>query len=264
MKFTLSVEELGFAMGFLGGTDVAAGFLEAILGAQNQDNLSGRITAASHSLIARGLLTLDLATGQNELNGDLSTLVKTMMLSNRSLRCQSEGPAGERILTCFLRDDTAVTHQLEFGVVSHLTALAAKKEIVTCIVDFVGPTEGETAVNQPIAQISIDRLQTIREYIAAGQTVRAKQSLAEVLPSPLAQELADDFQQTAVTWGSILHLETDSEDAEAPLESNEGILYTALPEKLWLFQIVAENPVEASLFRGNKKQLQQMVQVILQ
>ena len=35
MMFRLSVEELGFAMGFLGGADVAASFLEAIVGKQN-------------------------------------------------------------------------------------------------------------------------------------------------------------------------------------------------------------------------------------
>ncbi|MAU01208.1 MAG: hypothetical protein CL608_29035 [Anaerolineaceae bacterium] len=259
----LSVEELAFAMGFLGGADVAASFLETILGQQNKDNLSGRVTAASHSLIARELLTLDLATGENNLEESFAQLVRAMMESGRSVRGQQLANGQETTLTCFVHDGVLAVHELELGVVSVLQKLPGKDALLQRLMDFVAPPEG-TAVSPPVGQISTDSLQRVRQLAAQNKTDEVHAALADHLPDAIVEELAADLLNDAITWGSILSLVTSSGDADTPLESNEGILYTAVPpQKLWLFQLKADEPNQATLFRGSEAQLNAQLQQLL-
>lgn len=258
----LSVEELAFAMGFLGGADVAASFLETILGKQNKDNLSGRVTAASHSLIARELLTLDLVTGENRLEETFSQLVRAMMESGRSIRIQQMADGQEATLTCFVHDGILAAHELELGVVSILEKLPGKDALLQRLMDFVAPPE-ETAVSPPVGQISTDTLQIVRQFAAQNKTNDVKSALAGHLSGEVVEELTADLRKDHIAWGSILSLVTSSRDANTPVESNEGILYAAIPrEKLWLFQLKANEPT-CTVFRGSKAQLNAQLQQLL-
>lgn len=263
--FRLSVEELAFAMGFLGGTEVAAGFLDTVFGKQNKDNLSGRITAASHSLIARGLLKLDLAANNNELDEELAQLVRTMMEAGHSVRAQRMFNGQEATLTCFVHDGVIAAHELALGVVAQLESLADQDTLLQRMIDFVQPPDGETAVSPPLGQISAETLQSVRQFASQKKADQIKSALADTLPEKLAAELAKDLQRGHITWGSILSLQTTSGDADTPLESNEGILYAAVtPQKLWLFQLKPDDPTQAHLFRGSRAQLRRLLQQQLQ
>lgn len=258
----LSVEELAFAMGFLGGADVAASFLETILGKQNKDNLSGRVTAASHSLIARELLTLDLVTGENSLEETFSQLVRAMMESGRSIRAQQMADGQEATLTCFVHNGILAAHELELGVVSVLEKLQGKDTLLQRLMDFVAPPEG-TAVSPSIGQISTDTLQLVRQLAAQNKTNEVKSALAGHLLGGVVEELTADLLKDHIAWGSILSLVTSSRDANTPVESNDGILYAAVPgKKLWLFQLKDNEPI-CTMFRGNNAQLNAQLQQLL-
>jgi len=44
MEFTLSIEEMAFALGHAGGAETAAGYLTAITGQVTEDNMAGRLS----------------------------------------------------------------------------------------------------------------------------------------------------------------------------------------------------------------------------
>ncbi len=252
--FRLSVEELAFAMGFLGGSDVAAGFLEAAVGKQNTDNVSGRITAASHSLLARELLTLDLSDNTNELRSDLAALVKIMLSTDRSVRCQSLGAGEDRVLTCFMSDGAMVAHELEMGVVAKLEAIKDIAHLKNKIMSFIQPPEDKAASNS-IGRLSGDALQRVRQLIARGEMDKARILLGESLPEAVVQMLADDLAHDDVAWGTVLLVETAPENSDTPLESNNGVLYASTPRNLWLFQFVPNDMVNVNVFEGSAGQL---------
>ena len=52
-QFNLAVEEVAYAMGVLGGSETAHGFLASLLGERPKKEIEGRLLAASHSLVSR-------------------------------------------------------------------------------------------------------------------------------------------------------------------------------------------------------------------
>lgn len=273
MMMKLSVEEVAFVMGALGEPDAAAGFLAALVGRQERENLSGRITAATHSLIARGLLQVDATTGQNQLDAPLAQMVQVMLTAGRSLRCQSQTQGEERVSTIFLPATGAlagggVAHELSLGVVAALETLPDATAISRRLGSFMGAPDLLAAVTAvppvPQAMMSTDAVQRARQYAARRDSARLQAALAAEVSAELVDELATDWQNEEIAWGSILLLESANEPATPSLTANEGLLYAALPDKVWLLRLTAVTPERAALYRGDTAVLSAFVQEVLQ
>ena len=80
----LSVEEVAFIFGYIGEHDFAAGYLHSIIGQQDSQNLSGRMTASSHSLLARGYLLVDDSLQESSLEPSIESIAQNIVAAIES------------------------------------------------------------------------------------------------------------------------------------------------------------------------------------
>jgi len=233
--YRLSVEEVAFAMGLFGDYEIAAGYLMTTLGQMEKENLSGRLAAASHSLLARELFRMK-SEEDGELVEDLARLVQAMTLAARSVRCEQRSPTSEQAMTCFVHRNDIVYHALEQNVVAELKPLGNANDVLQTIIDFVD-METEGAISEPL-----------------GTTY-----VTSFLNPSDAQQLVADFVDPSITWGSILFLETATGKNDAPLLANDGVLYALASERLWLFLISTQTGDQVTVYRDGKATLRQLL-----
>jgi len=255
--YRLSVEEVAFAMGLFGDYEIAAGYLIAALGQMEKENLSGRLAAASHSLLARELFHMK-SEEDGELVEDLARLVQAMTLATRSVRCEQRSPTGEQVMTCFVHRNDIVYHALEQNVVAVLKPLGDANEVLQTIIDFVD-AETEGAVSEPLGTTYVTTLQSLRDLAQGDQKQRMLELATSFLNPSDAQQLVADFVDPSITWGSILFLETATGKHDAPLLANNGVLYALVSERLWLFLISTQTGDQVTVYRDGKGALRQLL-----
>lgn len=261
--YRIAVEELAFAMGFLGDSAAAAGFLNTIFGEQNQDNLSGRITAASHSLLARDLLTIDLGSGESRLTDEFHDIVQTIVTSGRSVRCQRLVEGQDQVLTFFFSDGRIVSHEIEMGVVSRLAPIDHVDEVSVQVVAFLEPVSVGQPIMEPLGRLSTDALQRIRQAAAIGDSQQINAELEGKISPSVVADLLEDLSDPKIVWGSILRLETVSGDSETAVTSDNAILSASVIDRRWLFLIRDSDPVNAEVYVGGETQLLALVDFLL-
>ncbi len=256
----LSVEELAFTMGYLNNNEAAAGLMTATYGQLPRAELTGRITAASHSMIARGLLEIGESVAETTLNAALREMVTGLLNGERTLRCERRSGRNETLLTIQLDSTPFVTHQLRHGVVSQLGMLADRAALLARIGEFVG-LKGNSAENTPIGTISAELLQTMRQQIGSESSAQIAERLSAELPTASANELATDLTAVATDWGSILPITvTEATGDQPPLEANSGLFYAVTPQNSWLFYIAPEDATQATIYRGSPQTLHQLLE----
>lgn len=262
-SLTLSVEELAVVIAALGQRESAAAFLKGTVGDLHPANLTGRLTAASHSLIARGLLTIDLAAGTSAFDPQVEAMLRLLLDAHHTLRCTRSGatPGDEEALTLFVKGDDLLAHELRQGVVVQLETLP-RTDIAARIERFLDVPEGEAAVSDaPLGMISADTLQIVRRE-AAERPMESAARLAANLAEPVARQIVEDFALPETRWGSVLRLVSEGEAAQGRDES-AGLLYAALPDRLWLFSIPPENRAIVHVYRGSRALLHALVEPLL-
>lgn len=257
---TLSVEELAYAMGVLGGVDVANGYLTALLGERPQREMEGRLLAASHSLVARGQLEFDPGTGDKHLSAELAGMVGVLIRNDYFLRCTRASEGREEIVNFYVAGGHCIEHRLEKSVAACLTELSSCDEIVEQAVTFfdlhVGSDAEEHAQSVgaiPAAlfeKIGQERLHATPEQIAAQLT-------AGGLPASAASAMAADLSSLAYR-GSVMKVMMRS----GALVADAAFLIFKGSHGYWILEVVAEEPPNLRVFVGGLDQFRRSIQAL--
>lgn len=245
----LSVEELAFAMGVLGGGEMASGILQAVLGQREKAEMDGRLYAAGHSLMARGLLTVDVASQSKELDGRLSSMVEVMLASDFTLRCSRSARGEEQVLNLFFRRGQIVSERVIQDVVCEIEPLASADEAAEQVRRFFGlPAGGRAAGTQGSAgTIAADLLDQIRQTTPGASAEEVAQRLQEAglaaQPARLVAEdlLAPDYR------GAVLRVDNVGGRAV----SERGFLILKGQARFWLLAIRPQEPPVLEVLAGS-------------
>lgn len=257
--YRLSIEELAFALGVIGGVEVASAFLLTTLGKLKDDDLSGRLTAASHSLLARELLTIE--EGKGKLVTGLAEVVTAIVASTRTIRCNEVSREGERVITFFASDTAIVEHELQNGVVAVLARLPDAQSVVARLSAFIanGKTQADARA-KTVGVVPMSVLEQFNQATSAQSPEKARQELIKAgIESGVAAKLVQDLA-SATARGSALLVTTDAEGAPV---SNRGFLFSKGPQHLWLFNIQPTEPPQAEILPGTPSTLRQLCAVLL-
>lgn len=251
--FQLSIEEVTFALGYLGGADAAAGYLTALTGQLSADELAGRMTAATHSLLARELLGIDPASGNASMNSSLREGIAALMTGENSLRVTVTTHGLDDVVTFFLDGDRPVRHQLIQDVVTRLALLPDMDAAAEDIVRMLCPVAlQESAESIRVGVVPADILRQARLLAATASGAQQMVLLQRTLPAETAARLASDFSDTQAKWGAVLRLSTGAGET---VEANQGFFTVALADHGWLFSLVTD-PAQAEVYMLNAGSVQ--------
>lgn len=259
-QFQLSIEELAYAMGVLGGVETAGGFLLGILGEREQSEIDGRLLAAGHSLIAHGLLDFELAPPNQHLDLDLAHVVQLILQHSYAIRCIRATHREEQTLTFFCRETTIVEHQIHREVVSYLRALPGVQALIERSRTFF-TLPNTPAPGPPLATLPAALLEDLKARVAAEGTPgdAATRLIRAGLPSAAAQDLAASFVDPLYR-GTVLRVEPSGES----VTSNRGFLLLCTPRQAWIFDILADtNPPLVQVYWGSQPQYSILLQRLL-
>lgn len=250
LSYRLSVEELAFALGMLGGAEGASGFLRTVLGDRSQAELEGRLMAACHSLIARDLLKFDLQTQSKELDGNLAALVGILLQSDFSIRCSRSTVNGELLCTYFFRGRDTVEHRIVQEIISSVRLLRPPQAAAASSLDFFGLAKGTAGTTGPVGTIPVSLLEQLREQAASAREDHLTPPLmAAGISAPLADRLAEDLLATEYR-GSVIRID----NRNGQMVSNKGFLILKGHERYWLLEILEQQEPLVRVFRGSASQ----------
>jgi len=233
-SFQLSIEEVAVSIASLGHSEAAAGFLQSITGDLTSDQLSGRLTAATHSLISRELLNINLTNESSTLQPDLARSIGVMLRSTiGSVRCAKTHLSGEKAVTFFADHEGWLEYIIDIGVVSRFTLHKSIADVTQRICEFSGVRDGDSDI---LGKISGDSLQILRSLASEQDTSGLQQQIQKQLGDPIAAKLASAMTSPQAEWGTILHL-TTSADLQG-IEANRGLFYLNAANSTWLFDAV--------------------------
>jgi hypothetical protein len=136
-KISLGVEELAACFMFAGRKDEGRGILKGISNEMGVDEERGRLIAASHSLIARGVL--DSKNGNAYLINEVKDIVNGMLVSPRTFRASKTVTGGEAIVAFYEFAGGWIEHRVIDEVIHNFCFLAQKDEIYEAVEQFFSP-----------------------------------------------------------------------------------------------------------------------------
>ncbi len=241
ITFNLSIEEVAFALGHVGGADTAAGFLSTLIGERPADELTGRLTAAGHSLLARGLLALAPSAAEATLAPALRRAMESMVRGEDVLRVTVTPPDGEQVVSFFRMDSGALRHEVKQGVVSELVLLEDAASVQRAVADLVAPADLRPTATGPAGRIAAAQLRELRQKANTSSPAELASWLAGTLPPDLALEIGAVMCDASATWSATLRLLTNE---IGTVEANRGIFTVFVAEKGWLFDMSGD-PAQA-------------------
>lgn len=249
----LSIEEMAYIFGWLGGEQEAAEFLKPLLGEVDPKELKGRLLAAAHSLLARGWLVME--GEEKSLNPAVQTLIGSVLQSQYSLRFSKIAQGEETTTTFFFWGPFIVEYRLEYGVVCHLEVIPHRDSLFQRSVQFMEIPEGNETF--ALGTLSANALQDARAQAEIGKREEAVEILEKGGLSAVACPLAEDM--ASARWrGYVLKLRPASES----VVSEEGFLVFRGPQRMWLFEI--RGPSDLTLLPGNHKTFQMLLQKLVE
>ena len=254
-KFELAVEELAYAMGVLGGTDTAVGFLLALLGERPHLETEGRLLAASHALVARGYLDFDAKTGDKWLTEGLRRVVMPMLQNDFSIRCSWAAKGHEDILTLYAASGKLAVHQLHREVVSLLQQLSDWKAAQNHLLTFFDlPTIDGGESPDKLATLPADLVDTLRRGTKSRSLERTTSQLrAHGVPEDAATELAADLRQHGHR-GSIIRITRQGDQ----VVSNQGFLILKAEKRSWFLVIHPDDEPLMDIYAGSPALFKQL------
>ena len=231
-RVQLGVEELSLAMSMIGEPEVAKGLLHLALGEMSTEEEKGRLLAAGHSLMARGLLFI--RDGQSHLAGDLRGLLSTLADNDFIIHCNRRklGSAAQ-VLAYFVKGTTALEQRVEQQVVYHLSSVSDLEEVVAGGLEFFKVQESEIFCF-PDAEVPVSVIDRAKE--AADESPEAILTIFQNsgVPDTLCRLLSEDFQRSEYR-GSVIRVERSK---EGPLGLNKGFLVLKGAKRTWLFPLI--------------------------
>jgi len=258
-RFRLSIEELAFAMGILGGANVASGFLIATLGEKSQPELEGRLYAAGHSLMARGCLELEGETKQ--LDKTLSDMVSLLLENKFSIRCSRSAGGVEQTLNYFFRDKIIIEHRSFQEVVCQLGIISGTQALLELSKRFYSLPQKAPTGNQIEAA----------GIVPASLLERARVGISDVPQNQInllfqeagisvdhAKNLADDLYNPEYR-GSVIRIEKEN----GQFVSNQGFLLLKGMQRFWILEILSQDPTMARVFPGTDQRYNELFRALL-
>ena len=258
-RYALAVEELAYALGVLGGTDTAIGFLLAILGERPRMETEGRLLAASHALVARGLLDFDMDSGETWLKGGLEKVIGPMITHNYSLRCSKATEAEEEVITFYAGDSRFIKHYLHHGVVSVIEEVPEQDAVKQDLSEFFEiPTND--VVGEPIAVVPKTTIDSIRQGPLSQSESEAQQALIQCGAAESdAAAIIQDLKHSAYR-GSIVKLKLEDEQTV----SDKGFLLLKGETRGWILVInVDDETTMLSVYPASTAAFQQQLALLM-
>jgi hypothetical protein len=222
------------------------------------DDEGGRLLAAGHSLMARGLLAVD--SGESRLESGFANLLGLIVepdyMLQLGLRASSEDE--EQTLSYFFKSGTTVEQRIEQGVIYNLRTVWNRQTLVDAAIQFFAVEEKDQQYGAGTAEIPVELVDKARDLTGQTREVEALFSQAGV-PPKLARALARDFQ--AIRGRGMVML---IENRSGLLVSDEGFLVMQGMSGTWLFPIVQRSDeTYARVLSASTKSLGTEVQRLL-
>ncbi len=239
----LSVEEMAYLLGLLGGEQEAGEFLRTILGEVEPKELTGRLLSAAHSLLARGWLVL--VDGElRSLDPHVQMAVGGVLQSHYSLRFSKTVSGEEAVVTYFFKEPLITEYRIEQAVVCCLEAIPDWDTVLNRSIEFMQVPEGDQA--SVLGTLSADLLQRAREQAETGRKDDAVELLEQGGLSSFARPLAEDM--AGARWrGSVLKFRPSPKN----VVSDQGFLVLQGARQMWLFEITGQS--DLVVLPGNRR-----------
>jgi len=260
-EYRLGIEETGYALGVIGGEDVASEFLLSVLGDRSRKELEGRLFAAAHSLVARNLVGFDRQSGKKWLDPDFERILQPFIAPDFMLRCSRASQGEEQLLSFNFAGDSIISHHVEQDVVSCLESISHIKGCTDLSAQFFSLTPADLKTEDiELAVFPHELLDSLREKSAIVSSTEIVHSLIENgVPSLVASGFAEDIA-VHIYRGSIIRLER-REDAIA---GDKGFIILQGQERFWLLDIVpADEQANLRLFYGTMERFQSLLESLL-
>ena len=252
----LSIEELAYAMGVMGGTDTATGFLLGLLGPRPPLEVEGRLLAAAHGLVARGYLDFDASTSASWLTGDLANIVELMIHSDYSLRLSRVTERGEEVGTLYVSDKGLVFHQVLKGVALRVEPIADLETAQDRCLTFFDLPDVNGDSSSTSVKIPTSMLDTIRQSLREENTEALVDELVlHQVDRKWAIQFVEDLRNESMR-GSIVRLEIQHDE----VVSQRGMLILKGLQRSWLFEMLPDETEAMNLFLGSHAVFRQLFQ----
>jgi hypothetical protein len=243
--YWLSIEEVAYALGLLGGPETAATYLQNLLGERPADEINGRLLAASHALVARGLLTFDMETTAKELDADFGRVIEDLARAQCVLSLTQRTAQARTAADLYFHGEKVIEHRIDRAVVAELEPLPGRAHATARILDFFGVESGaDDAHNAAVATFSAALLSQVKRSDAH---VLAALLQAEGVGPSLATQFANDVAAT-ISRGSILQTRPLVMEGAPRIEVQAGVLLMRSTARSWLVHMAQPNPALAQLY----------------
>ena len=230
LDIKLSIEETALAMTMAGYPDAAKGLLFTTFGEIPVAEEQGRMLAAGHSLMARGLVAIH--DGQARIQESFRPLIEALTTPDFVVQYSLTTSSAEQTLGYFFKGGNIARQSVEEGVVYRLTTGEGTEQVITGGLTFFSISE-KHSVSHPQAMLSVAILDR-----ASKESHESAGALFDLLsgagiPNQLARPLAEDFQK-ATSRGAVLLIKRQGSD----LRSDHGFLLMQSQDRTWLFPLV--------------------------
>lgn len=228
--YRLAVDEIALVLAQLGDHDRSRALLLLDAEQPNADVLRGRLLAAGHTLIARGLLDVD-AVGAVTIDPGLADAVRLVGRPGCSVRAdRSAGEDTGGLTFHFGSGGVALRHTTDRGVVHELEPLTPAEAAAALDAFLRLPAPG--VFESEGFELPSEALDALQQHI----TIEALEAaLADYgVPAGPRQLFAADFRDVDYRAG-VTRIDYD---ADASPRSDEGMLLLRGPARLWVANIV--------------------------
>lgn len=253
-EFTLTVEEMALLFSLIGQPQTGQKLMAAYLGEITEAEARARLLAASHSLMARGLLTL--GPEGPLMDSSLAQTVKGLSRPNFSIRYSRSTQEAEFALAYHFYQDAILEHRLEQGMVHHLVEVPDASVVIKGGLLFFGLPQAQPFTAVPIRMDirSLLNLKDVEDPAAVEASLRQTGAAEESLPL-LAEDLARPRYR-----GSALRVQYDRQGN--PYSEN-GFLLLHGPQRLWLISLSGSTKDTATLIPASVASFQQEMSALL-
>lgn len=230
-KVRIGVEELAMAISLVGRAEIAKGLLYSAFGELAPDEERGRLLAAGHSLMARGLLAVQ--DGESRLEERLKHMVEVIAGPDKVMNYNLTDGKKDHTLAYYVKGKEVIEQSVQQGVIYTLGITHGSAPVVDGGLGFFGiaPKEGERFPEAIVPMSVLDR--------ARGASNGALSAIFQEagVPEPVAQSLAADFGHTEARGAAMLIQAI----GQGQLTSDEGVLLMKSAKRTWLFPIFLQD-----------------------
>ncbi len=247
--YKLGIEELAAGIKAVGDPESAIGILTANFGELNTEEKRGRFLAANHSLMAKGLISLE--KGAWHIQNEFERAMKMLIQYDFSLRLNFGEGIDEQIMAFYFRDKQILKHVNLQGVAHHLSWAGSLQQVVQDGIRFLGFDQYEV-FDCPKVEIRQHLLEDAKKK-AVSHPEKVLSSLKNAgVPEIIMERLSDDLIHSDFR-GSVLRVERENRK----MVSNHGFLVMIRKPRAWIFPVFLKNDEPYSrILAGNESTFQ--------